>query len=116
MKPLKELLNVNMQKEKKATSLCVKQFTTNFPKAAKTIIERFGEKPFHVRGPLNSAALDSIFCIIIDNLEQIPETVEHRYKELLADKEFLEAISYSTSDEAVLKKRFELAERYLINR
>lgn len=116
VKPMKELLNVNMQKERKATSARVKQFAINFPKAAKTIIERFGEKPFHIRGPLNSAALDCIFCTIIDNLKQLPEDIEQRYKSLLTDNDFMGATAYSTSDEAVLKKRFELAERYLIKR
>ena len=116
VKPMKELLNKSMLKERKATSARVKQFANNFPKAAKIIIEKLGEKPFHIRGPLNSAALDSIFCSIIDNLEQIPEEIDQRYKNLLADKEFLESTSYSTSDEAILKKRFELAERYLTKR
>lgn len=116
VKPMKELLNINMQKERKATSSRVKQFANNFQRAAKIIIDNLGEKPFHIHGPLNSAALDAIFCTILDNLEQLPEDMKQRFKNLVADNDFLEVISYSTSDEAVLKKRFELAEEYLTKR
>jgi hypothetical protein len=42
--------------------------------------------------------------------------MKQRFKNLVADNDFLEVISYSTSDEAVLKKRFELAEEYLTKR
>jgi len=113
---MKELLNVTMQKDRKATSSRVKHFANNFPTAAKVIVDNLGGKPFHIRGPLNSAALDSIFCTILDNLEQLPKNLEQKYKDLLADNNFMEATSYSTSDEKVLKKRFELAESYLISR
>jgi DNA-binding ferritin-like protein (Dps family) len=105
-----------MQKERKATSSRVKQFANNFQRAAKIIIDNLGEKPFHIHGPLNSAALDAIFCTILDNLEQLPKDMKQRFKNLVADNDFLEVISYSTSDEAVLKKRFELAEEYLTKR
>jgi len=114
IKPMKEFLNTNMQKERKGKSVRVKNFIENFSKATKIIVEKFGEKPFHLRGPLNSAALDSIFCTVLSNLEQLPKDVDLRYKKLIADENFKQATFYSTSDETVLKKRFELAENYLI--
>lgn len=86
VKPMKEFLNLTMHAEKKGKSSRVQHFVENFPKATKLIIDKLGEKPFHIRGPLNSAALDSIFCTIIDNIEQLPKDIDQRYKKLIADK------------------------------
>lgn len=114
VKPMKEYLNVNMRNERHGKSNRVHLFIRDFPMAAKLIIEKLGEKPFHIRGPLNSAAMDSIFCTILSNVNNLPEDIRERYKKLLADEDFRQATFYSTSDESVLKKRFALAERYLL--
>lgn len=114
VKPMKEFLNLNMLQETKGKSQRVQLFAERFPVATKLIVDKLGEKPFHIRGPLNSAALDSIFCTILDHLDCLPKDIEQRYKKLVADENFKEATFYSTSDEAVLKKRFLSAEEYLI--
>lgn len=113
-KPMKEYLNVAIRKNISGTSSRVRHFVADFPKATKFIIDNLGERPFHVRGPLNSAALDSVFCTILDNLEKIPSDIKKRYQKLLNDENFKETTFYSTSDESTLKKRFELVEFYLI--
>ncbi|MHC4454520.1 MAG: GmrSD restriction endonuclease domain-containing protein [Planctomycetota bacterium] len=115
-KPMKEFLNVTMEKEKSGKSSKVKQFVENFPRATDVIIKKLGAKPFHVRGPLNSAVLDSVFCILLDNIDKLPDDIDQRFKKLVGDEEYKETTFYSTSDASVLKKRFEMTQGYLLGK
>jgi Protein of unknown function DUF262 len=113
-KPMKEFLNQVMDAEKDGTSDRVRRFASNFPKAASLIAGKLGEKPFHIRGPLNTSALDSVFCIVLENLAKIPDDLGKRYTALRKDKDFLNATYSGTSDVAVLKARFQRAREILI--
>jgi len=113
-KPMKEFLNINMKRNQKATSSRVKRFVRAFPRATKLVAKKLGEKPFHVRGPLNTSALDSVMAIVIENLDRMPKDIEDRYGKLLVDNEFHDATYYGTSDFVVLQKRFEIAKNYLV--
>ncbi len=114
VKPMKEFLNKAMRSEQSGKSKRVKSFEENFPKATKLIIDKLGKKPFHIRGPLNSSALDSVFCTILDNINRVPENITVRFKKLVNDEYFQEATYYGTSDEPILKQRFNLAGKYLL--
>jgi uncharacterized protein with ParB-like and HNH nuclease domain len=113
-KPMKEFLSRIMSEESSGTSSKVKRFEKEFVEAAKKIVEYLGERPFHVRGPLNSSILDAVFCTVIHSLRNVPEDLEKRYKELLNDSKFSETTFYSTSDVAVVKQRFEEAKKHLV--
>ena len=113
-KPMKEFLNINMRRNQKATSPRVKNFLRVFPQATKLVAKKLGEKPFHVRGPLNTSALDSILAIIIENYENLPKDIGKRYEKLLKDTDFHDATYYGTSDIVVLQKRFQIAKNYLL--
>ncbi|MBF0485134.1 MAG: DUF262 domain-containing protein [Candidatus Omnitrophica bacterium] len=113
-KPMKEFINKTMDKERTGSSQRIKKFVNDFPKTTEIILEKFDLKPFHVRGPLNTSALDSIFCTILDNLNKLPDDLSDRYKKLLKDDQFIQATYYSTSDPVVVKQRFEKAHEYLI--
>ncbi len=108
-KPMKEFLNKAMKAERAGTSDRVKTFASSFAKAASTIVLKLGQKPFHIKGPLNSSALDSAFCAVLDNIDHIPENLGQRWHALLADPTFLETTYYGTSDRAVLRPRFQKA-------
>ena len=112
-KPMKEFLNVAMQKNRQGTSPHVKWFSERFPKATAIVVEALGEKPFHIRGPLNSSVLDSVMCMIIENLERLPKDVGARYKRLVSDNEYLSGTFSGTSDVDVLKSRFQRAREFL---
>lgn len=112
-KPLKEFLNKAMVENQKGTSKRIKKFKERFPRVAKAIIEELGEKPFHLRGPLNTSALDSVFCMIFENIEKLPANLSKKYKNLLNDKQFQEVSQVGTSDETILNKRFDLAKKHL---
>ena len=113
-KPMKEFLNVNMKRNQNAKSKRVKRFVRAFPKATKFIASKLGEKPFHVRGPLNASALDSVMAVVIENVERLPRDIGKRYEKLLRNKEFHAATYYGTSDIEVLQRRFQIAKNILI--
>ena len=115
-KPMKEFLNVHMRENQKGSSARVKKFLKLFPKVTKRIVEDFGEKPFHVRGPLNTSALDSIMSVMIENIDRLPKNLGKRFDQLLKDEEFYTATYYGTSDFIVLQKRFSVARDYLISK
>jgi len=114
-KPMKEFLNVAMNTNKEADSKRVKRLEESFPKAVGIVIRQLGTKPFHIRGPLNSSALDAVMCTIIDNLDDVPDDLDKRYRKLLEDKEFVDATYYGTSDTTVLHSRFKRAKSVLID-
>ena len=75
------------------------------------IIRSVGDKPFHLKGRLNFSALDAVMATLMKN--GFPEDFGNKFKALTNDAQFSNSVSFSTSDESVLKKRFELAVSYL---
>lgn len=115
-KPMKEFMNVAMDNNSSGTSQRVKWFAERFTQATKLVVEKLGPKPFHIRGPLNSSALDSVLCTVIENLDKLPADFGERYKKLKADDDFRKATFYGTSDVVVLQTRFKVAHKYLIQK
>ena len=113
-KPMKEFLNDAMQKNQNAEKPEMKQFRKLFPKAAELIHEKLGARPFHVRGPLNTSVLDSVFCTIMDNLDNVPADIEARFKKLVKDPMFEELTTTGTTDTLIVKERFKLVKSCLI--
>lgn len=113
-KPMKEFLNVAMQTNRDADSKRVLDFVSRFEKAIRIVAEQLGQKPFHIRGPLNSSALDSVMGTVIDHLEDVPEDLDERYGRLTADKQFMSATTFGTSDVELLHRRFQRAKALLI--
>jgi len=113
-KPMKEFLNRVMHKNKKGNSLRAINFKDSFPEVCKTIVNKLGDRPFHVRGPLNVSLMDSVFCTVSENIHHIPNNLKERYDNLLNDKTFEELTSKGTTDTKKVKSRFELVKSYLI--
>lgn len=66
-----------------------------------------GPRPFHLKGRLNYSALDATLVAVMRN-GSIPDLAE-KYKTLVQQEKFIEAVSFNTSDEAVVKERITLA-------
>lgn len=115
-KPMKEYLNQAMKRNRDGDTPGVNRFQERFPRAAKLIAERFEAKPFHLRGRLNTSALDSVFCTVMDNLERLPVDLESRFAQLKQDPEFEELTTTGTTDTQVVRSRFKLVERYFLGR
>ena len=114
-KSMKEFLNITMNKNRKGDSPRLKTFTYKFPKTCSLIINKLGPKPFHLRGPMNTSALDSVFCTIMDNIDKVSEDLPKRYDNLKSDEDFYEYTTVGTTDAKTLKNRFELVRELLID-
>lgn len=114
-KPMKKFLNVSMRKHRKGTTKKVTNFVNIFPKVTKMIIEQLGPKPFHVRGPLNISALDSVLSQVIEYYDKVDESrLKEQYTKLLKNKDFEWSTIYNTTDAKTVQTRFVVVKKYLI--
>lgn len=113
-KPMKEFLNQTMLAERNADSSVARNFVRDFPKLCSIVVDRLGERPFHLRGRLNASALDSIMCVLLNNIGKIPNDLAERYTRLKEDKAFGDATYSGTSDVAVIKSRFARVNELLV--
>ncbi len=65
-KPMKEFLNSTMKRHVKADTKRAAAFFEDFPKVTELVASALGEKPFHLRGPLNASALDAVMCVLLE--------------------------------------------------
>jgi hypothetical protein len=114
-KPMKEFLNETMLAERTGASTVARTFIESFPRLCKLVIDELGERPFHLRGRLNASALDSVMCVLLNNMKRIPDDLKERYDELKEDERFAQATYYGTSDVAVIKARFARVKELLID-
>ncbi len=112
-KPMKEYLNRAMQCNRKGAGIFVEEFMRLFPAVCGKIIGLFGEKPFHVRGPINAAYLDSVFYYFYKHLDSLPGNIIEKYDELKKDSSFHDKFARSgTQDTNALRGRFSYVEKH----
>lgn len=114
-KPMKEFLNRQMQLHVKGKGQSkVAQFVEHFGEVTEIIVQKLGDKPFHVRGPLNLAAMDSVLAVLIRQPGKIPNDLKARFDKLLKDEEYRAAIFFNTSDPKEVGIRLALAHKHLM--
>ena len=114
-KPLKEFLNKAMKENQKGDSARVKRFISRLPQTLEMIIKAIGPKPFHLRGPLNASALDSVLCVLLENYGKItPIQFKEGYSHLLKDKVFQRYTQKGTTDAKTVQDRVALVRKYLL--
>ncbi len=114
-KPMKEFLNQQMKSHVKSKGqLKVSKFVERFGDVADIVVQKLGPKPFHVRGPVNLAAMDSVMAVLIRQRHKIPEDLKARYDKLLQDESYRAAVFYNTSDPKEVATRLALAQKYLM--
>lgn len=113
-KPMKEFLSKTSRKYQDGKAKRIDIFEVSFKKATRLINETLRKKPFSVRGPLNTSIFDSVFCIIINNINKIPKDLSDRYENLLRDEKFIEYTTLATTDAKIVKERFDYVEQKLI--
>lgn len=115
-KPMKEFLNTTMKKHSNGKSIKVSSFFKVFHKMTEIVVTELGSKPFHLRGPLNLSALDSVFSVLIENNKKIDkQTLKKQYKALKADRYFDDYTSYNTTDTKIVRARIKVVYKYLLN-
>jgi len=114
-KPMKEFLNKAMKKHITGGSRKVTDFFMTFEKVVNSVVTSLGEKPFHLRGPLNVSALDSVLSVLIEYYDTIDfANLKSNYSELLKDVYFDEYTSINTTDSSTVKKRIAKVKEYVL--
>ena len=114
-KPMKEFLNWAMNKHNSGTSEKVTEFFETFGKVTESIIQSLGQKPFHLRGPLNVSTLDSVMSVLVEHHQAVDYSqLKKRYSRLVDDSEFQEYTKINTTDTKVVKDRIEKVKEYIL--
>lgn len=116
-KPMKKFLNDYMQEKKNLPDEIINsqmdKLGTTFNQTCDFVLNNLGEKPFHIRGPLNYAVMDSTMCTAMRAYKEKISNFSQRFESLKKDEDYIENVTQNTSDEKTLQKRFNLAIRYL---
>jgi uncharacterized protein with ParB-like and HNH nuclease domain len=109
-KPMKGFLNKYMEVNRGKDGN-YDDMIDNFSRTTKYVLSQLGEKPFHLRGRLNYGALDSIMAAALADVA--PDDLGKRFKKLLDDDDYMNSISFNTSDESVVESRIQKAIEFL---
>jgi len=112
-KPMKDFLSKFMKANRELSATTLQQFRELFSETCRAVATKLGDRPFHIRAGLNSAVFDSVMVSIAHHLAVVPADISTRYERLVSDAEFLKNVSSGTTDEEVLKARFQSAEKVL---
>lgn len=116
-KPMKEFLNTAMKRHQGGETKKATAFFDAFPKMTKMVIEKLGDKPFCLRGPLNISALDSVCSVLIENIGMgYIDGLGKRYETLKSDKDFQTHTSYNTTDSKTVEDRIKAVRRHLLGK
>lgn len=117
-KPMKRFLNdtavhfrVLEQKDSEAAQAEIAATEKAFIAACGQIVSALGPKPFHLKGRLNFSAMDAVVASVM-RIGQVNDLAA-KYSALISDPQFVEDVSFNTSDEIVLKRRFATTAQYL---
>lgn len=111
-RPLKDFLNGYMEKFRNDTK-GLDEFAGRFRAACDLVQAQLGSKPFHLRGPLNAAVLDSVLGTIVRSPKDFRQDLAVRFSTLIGDPEYERAVERATADITAVKIRFEKGLEYL---
>ncbi len=121
-KPMKTFLNNFMVDKQELTQERQRavhdRIRGTFERTCADVVSNLGEKPFHRKSAmLNPSLLDSVMVTVAAARDKGVTVCRARYDTLLSDKEFFDAaITRSTSDTAMVRKRFERARQVMLSR
>lgn len=107
-KPMKGFLNDYMASAKKFDSSKLAHIEQKFTKICEKLI-CLNPEPFHLRGRINYAVMDSIFYAVSENLNKDENALKLAYEELRQHPDYILWVTQNTSDVEVLKNRFQIA-------
>lgn len=112
-KPMKEYLTNMMRINVRFETQKARRFEKFFPIACKSVVDGLGEKPFHIRGPLNTSVLDATMVALLENKGVAPTNLASRYQKLMSNAAFNERTRTATTDTITVKARIADAKKYL---
>lgn len=114
-KPMKEFLNRTMKEQDSGMTKKAMRFFLVFEQVTASVVQSLGEKPFHLRGPLNVSALDSVMSVLIGHHTEVDYgKLKTQYLKLKDDADFDESTRINTTDSEVVRDRIKKVEEYLL--
>jgi len=123
-KPMKQFLNNYMKENKNPSEQMLEKFRTEFKSTANAVVTYLGKQPFHLHRGLNAAVYDSVFTAVarrVDSLDAKSATeikvkrIQSRYKKLVKDDSYLAWVTSATTDDDIVPKRINRAEKFLFD-
>lgn len=112
-KPMKQFLSQHLARNRRAPTATLLANGNSFANTCDAVVASLGERPFHRRGLLNVAVLDSVMVAFANHLAAIPDDIRSRYRTLVASEVFLRDTRERTTDVDRLQRRFREAARVL---
>ncbi len=113
-KPMKEFLNKTMKVFRSGHGDVIDRFDAAFQLVCDAVVQQLPDRPFNIKGRINASALDTVMGTLVAIADRLPADLAARYQALLADPEFAETLSMSTSDAAVVRRRLAAVRNHLI--
>ena len=111
--PMKDFMSRYMSSHKHADDALLSDIRKRFEGTCRTVISNLGEKPFHFRTGINSAAMDAVMVTIAKNADNLKVDLKQAYEDLRKDQEFQEGISAQTTNDRSLNSRMNRAAHHL---
>lgn len=115
VKPMKGFLNAHMAASRRLSGeeleTRIKHAEHRFADVAKFVVSTLGRTPFNLRGRLNYALTDVVMSTLFSKgTAAVVDNFKGAFDHLLSDKDFVDSVSVSTSDERQVAVRRRLAE------
>jgi hypothetical protein len=107
---MKNFLTWAMRTNRDGKSDTAMKFLKSFAAIAEHLFARLGPDPFRRGGPINSAMLEAVFCVCLQQPERtLKAPLDDGFRKLLEDGDFDEAISQTTNTVERVRTRFDRA-------
>ncbi len=113
-KPMKEFLNKSMKENREFNSFLSLEFESEFPRAVDVVVEALGSRPFRPKGVINSAILEAVMLVVLENRHLAVGALKEKYDQLLSHEPFLMRIRGGTTDTNMVRERKKVAEEILL--
>ena len=104
---MKIFITSYMDKLDRANDGQIQQLEHDFTEACRVVRRELGDRPFHLRQRLNLAALDAVMACAVEFAEPTATNISAAYQNLRSEPDFMETVTYNTSDTAVVHHRLE---------
>ncbi|RSN42631.1 DUF262 domain-containing protein [Amycolatopsis sp. WAC 04197] len=104
-KPMKDFMSRYMRTHEKDDRAYISSFRKEFTDTCTAVLDKLGEKPFHIYAGFNSSVYDSVFCAFSRNLSNIPEDIAGRYEKMANSSTFEALVRGGTTDAEQVRER-----------
>ena len=107
---MKDFLSRYMRRHARDDADQIARYREEFTGVLEAVATNLPERPFHIYAGFNSSAFDSVFRAFALHLDDIPEDITKRYKQLAGSDEFEDLVKGGTTDVEQVRSRIRLAE------